>query len=242
MSDLRPGETPANRRWSQIMYWPLTLAALLFLVAYTVHVIGELTGPAAVVTITIITATYVVFLIDYLVSLSLAHPRGVWFRHHLLALGLVIVPALRPVRLLDTFTRLATFHRSAGSNLRARLLIYGVGSAMLLVWYIALIVLQAERHAPGASIDSFGDAVWWAFCTITTVGYGDYVPVTVPGRIAAVLLMAGGVVLVGLIVATISSSVLERVSRATPRPEMPVPMPRVHRTKSKGSAPEDAPD
>ena len=48
---------------------------------------------------------------------------------------------------------------------------------------------------------------------MTTVGYGDYVPITPLGRVAAVFLMAGGVVVVGLVVATISSWVVERASR-----------------------------
>lgn len=211
MTQLRPGETAATRRWSDAMYWPLTVAALLFLITYTIHVIGDLRGGVALASTAIIALTWVVFVVDYVVRFALSRPRGAWFRAHLASLGMVLVPALRPVRLLDAFTRVTT-RRSAGDALRKRLLVYGIGSALLLVWYIALVVLQVERHAPGATITSFGEAVWWAFCTVTTVGYGDYVPVTVPGRVAAVFLMAGGVVLVGLIVATISSAVVERVS------------------------------
>lgn len=233
---LRNGETRASHRWSAAMYWPLTVAALLFLVTYTIHVVGDLRGPAAILTTSIIGMTWIVFLTDYVARLALARPRGEWFRTHLASLGMLLVPALRPVRLLDAFTRVTTFRRSEGSTIRARLLIYGVGSALLLIWYISLVVLQFERHAPGANIRTFGDAVWWAFCTITTVGYGDYAPVTVLGRIAAVVLMAGGVVLVGLIVATISSVVVERVTRVQtarheahepPRhPAHPAPPPR----------------
>jgi len=63
-----------------------------------------------------------------------------------------------------------------------------------------------------------GDAVWWAFCTVTTVGYGDYTPITVQGRVVAVLLMISGVVLVGLVVASFSSwaRCLARWSRVAP--------------------------
>jgi voltage-gated potassium channel len=76
-----------------------------------------------------------------------------------------------------------------------------------------VLVLQFERYAPGANIKTFGDALWWAFCTVTTVGYGDYTPVTPAGRVVAVSLMMSGVVLVGLIVASFSSWVLERATR-----------------------------
>lgn len=207
------GENERTQRWSQLTYWPLAVAAAVFLVTYTVHVIGDVQGDWVVVTTSIIGLIWGMFIVDYLVKLGLSHPRGLWFRTHKFDLVLAVIPALRPVRLLDAFTRIASFTRTAGSSIRARLLIYGVGSALLLMWYIALIVLQAERDAPGATITSFGAAVWWAFCTVTTVGYGDYVPVTVPGRIAAVFLMAGGVVVVGLVVATISSWVVERASR-----------------------------
>lgn len=229
MTDLRPGETAATQRWSSAVYWPLTFAALVFLITYTVHVIGDVRGEARAVTSTIIALTWVMFLVDYIARLILAKPRGAWFRSHPTALAMLLVPALRPVRLLDAFARVITARRSKGGSLRARLLIYGIGSALLFIWYIALVVLQFERDAPGATITSFGDAVWWAFCTITTVGYGDYVPVTVPGRVAAVTLMLGGVVLVGLIVATISSAVLDYAKTAHPREELPAPPLLPHR-------------
>ncbi|MEV8368201.1 ion channel [Microbacterium sp. NPDC064584] len=211
--DPAKGETEATQRWSRITYWPLAVAAAVFLVTYTVHVVGEVQGDWSILTTAIIALIWLMFIGEYLVKLRLSDPRRVWFRAHKFELLLALIPALRPVRLLDAVTRLPQFTRTAGNSIRARLLTYGVGSALLLVWYISLLVLQAERGAPGATIDSFGDAVWWAFCTVTTVGYGDLVPVTISGRCAAVVLMVGGVVLVGLVVATISSWVVERASR-----------------------------
>lgn len=213
----RRGESAATRRWEAWTYWPLTGLALLWVVVYTAQVIGDIRGRWEGVTFTFMLAVQVVFAGDYLVRLLWARPRGVWFRAHLLDLAVVFVPILRPVRLLGALTRLTSFTRTAGSSVRAQLIIYGLGSVLLLIWQVALVVLQTERHAPGANIRTFGDALWWAVCTVTTVGYGDYAPVTVVGRLAAVVLMAGGVVLVGLIVATISSWASERVAHAHDR-------------------------
>ncbi|MFE1646535.1 potassium channel family protein [Microbacterium sp. P01] len=207
------GENDRTRRWGELMYWPLTLAALLFLITYTVHVIGDVSGITRGFTLSTIGVIYIVFAADYVITLILSHPRRRWFRTHLFDLAVVLVPALRPIRLLGALTRIASMRGTAGTSIRARLLIYGSGTALLLIWYISLVVLEAERGAPGATIRTFGDAVWWAFCTVTTVGYGDYVPVTVVGRVAAVFLMVGGVVLVGMIVATFASWVGERASR-----------------------------
>jgi voltage-gated potassium channel len=61
-------------------------------------------------------------------------------------------------------------------------------------------------------IASFGDAVWWAVTTVTTVGYGDLAPVTAMGRVVAVALMIGGITLVGTVTATLASWIVQRVA------------------------------
>ncbi|WP_202925984.1 potassium channel family protein [Goekera deserti] len=55
---------------------------------------------------------------------------------------------------------------------------------------------------------SFGDAVWWAFTTTTTTGYGDFSPVTGGGRVVAVLTMFAGIVAIGVIVGRIAAVVI----------------------------------
>jgi voltage-gated potassium channel len=75
----------------------------------------------------------------------------------------------------------------------------------------SLAVLDAERGHPGASINDFGNALWWAVSTISTVGYGDRIPVTVTGRFVATGLMIGGIALLSVVTASIASWLLERV-------------------------------
>jgi voltage-gated potassium channel len=67
----------------------------------------------------------------------------------------------------------------------------------------ALLMWLLERHAAYSNISSYGDAVWWAMETITTVGYGDHHPTTVAGRFVAGGLMVIGLALVGVITATV---------------------------------------
>lgn len=67
----------------------------------------------------------------------------------------------------------------------------------VLIGYGALAVLIAERGQ--GSIDTIEDAIWWAFVTATTVGYGDFAPVTPPGRLVGVVLMLSSIGLFGTI-------------------------------------------
>lgn len=65
--------------------------------------------------------------------------------------------------------------------------------AILLITIASLFVLRFEEGAAGARIVTGDNAFWWALVTMTTVGYGDFVPVTFPGRVVAMFLMIFGV-------------------------------------------------
>ena len=68
-----------------------------------------------------------------------------------------------------------------------------------------------EHEHPGANITKLGDAFWWAVETITTVGYGDYTPVTTIGRIIAVFVMFSGIGIVVSVLGFIAQRRLQRV-------------------------------
>jgi len=186
--------------------------ALLFLAVYAWQVIADLSGTAESITDTILNVTWVVFLVDYVVNLILAKPRWRWFYRHLLDLAIVALPLLRPLRLLRLVTLLRVIQQVAGTALRGRVVIYVAGAASLLIFVAALAELDQERNAPGASIVTFPDGLWWAVVTITTVGYGDLYPVTETGRLIATAVMLGGIALIGVVTATLASWIVERVS------------------------------
>ena len=70
----------------------------------------------------------------------------------------------------------------------------------------------AEHRMPGSTIRSWGDGLWWALTTLTTVGYGDHVPVTVAGRIIAAAVMITGVAVLGGVAAGIALVVARAVA------------------------------
>lgn len=71
-----------------------------------------------------------------------------------------------------------------------------------------------EYKQPGANITKLPDALWWAVITITTVGYGDYTPVSPLGRIIATIVMFSGI---GIVVTLVTVIAQKRVERAQER-------------------------
>ena len=70
--------------------------------------------------------------------------------------------------------------------------------SLLCIFLGALSVLYLESGVEGANIKTARDAIWWALVTVTTVGYGDFTPVTNEGRLLAVILMSSGIGLFGI--------------------------------------------
>ena len=199
------------RAWERATEWPLTGAAVVFLGAYAWEVLTNAQGGAKNAAELVIDAVWALFGVDYLVRLTLAPSRGRWFLRHLPDLAIIVLPFLRPLRLLRLVTLVSIMQRSAGTALRGRITLYTVGSAALLIFTSALASLDAERHEPGSSIRTFGQALWWALTTFTTVGYGDTFPVSREGRFIAALLMIGGVALAGVVTATLASWIVSLV-------------------------------
>ena len=198
--------------WARRMEWPLVGAAALFAGSYAWDVLAQPTGMPDHLAQLAMWAAWALFAIDYATRLSLAPRKGRWFVRHLLDLAVVVLPVLRPLRLLRLIALLNVIQRAAGTALRGRVAVYLVGSTILIVVLSALAMLDAERHAAGSDITSYGRALWWAVVTITTVGYGDLTPVTTTGRLIATAMMIAGIALLGTVTATLASWFVQEIA------------------------------
>jgi voltage-gated potassium channel len=106
-----------------------------------------------------------------------------WGRLARIARLMRVLRALRASRML---WRILRYQRGQSVALAAALF------AFFLIVGSSAAILRVEE-VPTANIRTADDAVWWAFTTITTVGYGDRYPVTEAGRLIAALLMTTGV-------------------------------------------------
>lgn len=79
---------------------------------------------------------------------------------------------------------------------------------LLLEFGGALVLWSEEDGTAATSIKTGGEALWWSTVSITTVGYGDYFPVTTTGRLVGVIMMFGGIALISVLTAVISRFVL----------------------------------
>lgn len=203
-----------EQQWRQRTEWPLALVAVAFLAMYSVQILGRPHGLEARALWLLCWVAWGVFVVDYVARLILAENRREWFLLHLFDLIMVALPFMRPLRMLRLLVLLGVLQKAVGRAVRGQILIYTIAGVILLVYAGSLAILDAERGQPGATIDSFGKALWWSITTVTTVGYGNLYPMTVTGRVVAALLMIGGISLVGVVTASLASWIVQRVSDA----------------------------
>jgi voltage-gated potassium channel len=198
-------------RWERAVQLPLTMASVLFVAAYAWPILDTTLDSAVVLLCAfVVWSTWALLVVDLLVRLVLAEDRWSFARRHPVDIVMVVLPVLRPLQLLRLLTLLKTLNRYAATSMRGRVGVYLAASGSLIVFIGALAILDAERGGPGP-IQTFGDAVWWALATISTVGYGDMYPVTTEGRFVAAGLMVCGIGVLGVVTGSFASWLLERV-------------------------------
>jgi voltage-gated potassium channel len=210
-----PGDEGRRQRWVDATSRPLAVLGALFVVSYVVYVLWiDLPEWLQPILWTFLVAAWIAFAVDVLVQILLT-PRGrrwSWIWRHPVEVLSAVLPLFRALRVVSLVRHLPALERRTTSAVRARFVSEALTYAVVFVFFIALVTYHAERDAPGATIVTFGDAIWWACVTLATVGYGDTYPVTTLGRTYAVLLMAGGVAILGTASAALVSVLNERLA------------------------------
>ena len=214
MQNERVTSIDKRTRWESFTNIPLLILGAAFVVAFSLLVLNPDRSPAASIALSaVIALSWAAFAIDYVVRFVLT-PRGQrahFFRHNLIDLMSVFLPIFRALLVIGHLRDVPYFsHRDPGA-VRVQVITYAALYAIVFVYMMALSTLQVERGAPGSTMKNFGDAIWWALVTITTVGYGDEYPVTPLGRVFAVILMFGGIAILGTASALVISVINERI-------------------------------
>jgi voltage-gated potassium channel len=183
----------------------LDILALVFLANFVlgwlvIHPPQWLTTIGVVISV----AVWFAFVVDYVVRLSLSHPRWSFVKTHPLDLLMVALPMLRLLRVVLVLRK--AFRQISTQRIASSLFLI----VAAFVSAAALIEWRVESQAPNANITTIGDSFWWAIVTTTTVGYGDEYPVTPVGRIVASALMLVGIGLLGTVSAAVAAWFIKR--------------------------------
>lgn len=208
----------AYDRFSAAVELPLAILALLWLPVLVLPLVAHLEAAVAETFDAIDYLIWAAFVVEYLVKLYLAPSRRRFFTHHLVDLALVALPVLRPLRFLRlgrllNLGRIGIVLYNGLGRVRKILTHRGLHFVLLAVLVIVFagstVEFVFEQDARGSNINNFGDALWWAIVTVTTVGYGDRYPVSAGGRGVAVVLMFVGIGLIGVLTASVASYFVE---------------------------------
>jgi voltage-gated potassium channel len=195
----------------------LVLLSLLSIVNAVLIVVPFLSGAGREVVIVMETLLTPVFLIDFLLRLAKSRPRVAYLVH---AFGwadlLAIVPLLRIFRLFRVVAVVRQLQARGPARIADDLLVNRAAATFFTTIFLVIVVLEvsgmlildAESGIPGANIETPSDALWWGYVTITTVGYGDKYPVTLPGRIIGIFLLTAGVALFSVFTGFIANAFL----------------------------------
>ena len=192
----------AHRVWNET----LTFLALAFLVAFSYPAFVNPVPSSTQTLLNIVQwVSWIAFATDLIYGLINAKSKRQYLKKHPLEVAAVLLPFLRPLRLMRviSFGGLAIQKVAIGRQFAITIKVF---LASIFVAYISAVQMTiTERAVEGSNIKNFGDGIWWAITTVTTVGYGDRYPTTTEGRFLAVTLMIMGISLMGVITASVAA-------------------------------------
>ena len=184
----------------------------MFLLSYTGLTLGE-SPTILVLAWTFSALVWIIFAVDVVLRAVQIGPAK-YFRHYWWELLPLILPVFRALRVVTLVRQLPYFRHATQENIRRRLVLEMLLSSTLYIYVSSLTAYRVEHLASGATIDSWGNATWWTIVTMATVGYGDFTPVTITGRIVAVCNMVVGIIMIGITSATVVNYLSELTAKA----------------------------
>lgn len=212
-------ENPRARYIGKLFEWPMLLVAALTVMAWYAESQPGADSSDGVVT-PIDWLIWGFFLIETLVLLWLVEDRrryvqGNWCNLLILAGGFLLfldVPHTGGLRVLRLLAILAMLMNMSVSY-RRLMESHNLGSTLVICFFI-LLVSGTLMALIDPNIGTPLDGLWWAWVTVTTVGYGDIVPVSTAGRVFASVLILMGIGLVSVLTATISALFIQQDEEA----------------------------
>ena len=201
----------AVQKWERRSTIPLSALALVYLALYAFEVLGDEKVVKQFDLILFSDLIWAIFIVDFVARFVMHDDKKLFLKRNVIEFIALLLPFFRAFRMFRVVIAIGFLARAA-QTLRSRINVYLGIVLPLLVFTCSLGVYEAEHNVAGANITNFGDAIWWAFVTVTTIGYGDYFPITLEGRAIAVLLMLSGLALVSVITVSFASWFLDRLN------------------------------
>jgi voltage-gated potassium channel len=209
-------------RFERQTAWPMMVLALAIIPLLVLPLVLDLSRAVESAFFALDWFIWAVFVVEYGVRLYLAPRKRHFVTHNIIDLVFVLVPFLRPLRIVRSARAFALFRAARGTVvllravdavqdvLKRHKLGYTLLIAMVVVVGSGLLVASLEQADAARNIESIPDGLWWAITTITTVGYGDRFPVTAIGRAIGAVVMVLGIGLFGLLAASLASFLVEK--------------------------------
>lgn len=211
--------TPAQRFYNSVSSIPMFVVAMAWLVSTFFTWAPSLSPTYRAEGFTLSVITWLVFAVDLSIRFFLDPKKKDFLKRNWPFAIALAFPPLRIILVISAVMRVAR-----DRNALAKIVgLYALYAVLTVVIFGALFTLMFEINAPDANITSYGDAVWWGFVTVTTVGYGDFTPVTVGGRVIAVFIMFTGAAAVGAVTAAVASRFISSGSSTSPSDSAPAP-------------------
>jgi len=203
-----PEDLQSLSDFEHFIYFPLVLAAVLPLVSAASNATND-----SRVSIVVNVVAWLVFVVDLVVHV---HYVRRYLRTGAGVFDLVVVIITAPWFLIPGFggsqvlvlARLARVARlvfvspgarRAGKRI-GRVGVFAIGMLLFCSW-----MAYVAEHPANPEFATFGDALWWGIVTLTTVGYGDIVPITTTGRLAGIAIMFTGVAVLGVLAGSLAA-------------------------------------